>query len=692
MSILVIPKPTEFRLRLSRSHPGTVVLIIVGILLGVTHVLIAVRALRDKSTTGDEIAHLTGGYNFNHWDDYRMHPENGVLPQRWQTLPMIVTGVSYPQQAEDAWKKSDVWLMGYRFFYQCGNNLAWMLASARTMNALFGAATALVVFLWSLRLWGPAGAVISAVLCVLCPTMLANSGLATSDMCMTLFFLLTLAAYWHHLTQRTKLSWILSPLALGLAAVAKYSALLLIPMFGILALIRIFQSNPTPDATGGSTTFNERSRFIVLSFLVHIAAVITVVWAFFGFRYTAFNPALPAGAFTFSWELMLSFGGFKAHAIEFCRDHQLLPEGYLYGLAFVLKHAEARGAFLDGDYSIYGWVEFFPKAFFYKTPPSLLVATAASAVFVGLGFRGIKFPQIRTGLLRVAPLLVLFIIYWLFSLTSHLNIGHRHLLPTYPVLYIFCGALGWAANRAWQQSRGVGLMMGLGVAALLGFHAKAAASIYPDFLAYFSPLFGGPREGYKHLVDSSLDWGQDLPGLKKWMDANVRPDETVYLSYFGTGEPAYYGIHAIRMAMTPDFDRFLPWFKCEPGVYAVSASMLQHVYASLRGDWTLENEREYQQMRLNEDAFRIVQSDPSSHPELFREISSAEWDKAWKLYSQLRFARLCHYLRARQPDGMVGYSILIYRLNQQELDSALNGSLQDWSSAIERALNSTPQP
>ncbi len=662
-------------------------MIVIGILLAVGHGFIAVRALQEKSTTGDEIAHLTGGYNFNHWDDYRMHPENGVLPQRWQTLPMIVRGVAYPKQAGDAWKKSDVWLMGYRFFYQSGNDLAWMLASARAMNAVFGAATVLVVLVWSFRLWGAAGALVSGLLCVLCPTMLAHSGLATSDMCMTLFFLLTLSAYWHHLVHRTKLSWVLSPLALGLAAVAKYSALLLIPMFGILALIRLLRPNLSNKTETNFAPFRERARFVGISLAVHLVAVVTIVWAFFGFRFTAFNPDLPAGAFTFPWEQMLSFGGFKAHAIEFCRDHQLLPEGYLYGLAFVLKHAEARGAFLDGDYSIYGWVEFFPKAFLYKTPPSLLVALIASAVFLGVRLRQKKLAEITAGLLLAAPLLVLFVIYWLVSLTSHLNIGHRHLLPTYPVIYIFCGALGWAATRAWQKSRGTGIAVACGIIGLLGTHAKSTASIYPDFLAYFSPLFGGPREGYKHLVDSSLDWGQDLPGLKQWLDTNRQPNEPLYLSYFGTGEPDYYGIRATRILMIPDFDRSLPWFQCEPGIYAISASMLQHVYSSYRGPWTIENERQYQQMRLNETSFRLVQQEPKSHPELLQGISAAEWYTAWKLYDQLRFARLCHYLRARQPDAMVGYSILIYRLNQSELDKALNGNLREWSQAIEHPLN-----
>lgn len=640
--------------------------------------------MKEKSTTGDELAHLTGGYNFNHWDDYRMHPENGVLPQRWQTLPLVWRNVNYPAHADDAWKKSDVWLMGYRFFYQNGNNLEWMLASARAMNACFGILTAFVVFFWSFRIWGTAGAFVSLLFCALCPTMLAHSPLATSDMCMTLFFLLSLAAYWQHLNKCTVLSWLLSPALLGLAAVAKYSALMLVPMMILLGLLRLFQNKPMTMGSLRAEHFRSRALVVGASLVAHVVAVVAMIWLFFGFRFSAFNPQLPAGEFTFPWELMLSFGGLKAAAIEFFRKHQLLPEGYLYGLAFVLKHAEARGAFLDGEYSIYGWMLFFPKAFLYKTPPSLLLGLAASTIFVGVKLRTVSRQLLREKFRTAVPLIVLFLIYWLFSLTSHLNIGHRHLLPTYPVLYIFCGALGWAIQRAWHRSRRAGSVLLACIVTVLCWHASIAAAIYPHYLAYFSPVVGGPSEGYKHLVDSSLDWGQDLPGLKKWMEAGLRPNERFYLSYFGTGEPDHYGIRAVRMEMLPDFDHARPWFKCEPGVYALSASMLQHVYASLRGDWTLENERKYQQLRLSEAFFGVAQKEPANSEE-FKSISKPEWETAWRLYAQLRFARLCHYLRVRQPDAMIGYSILIFRVDQKELDDALGGNTRQFTDAIERA-------
>lgn len=657
-----------------------------ALLLALGHAMLATFAMREKSTTADELAHVTGGYTFNHWQDFRLHPENGILPQRWQALPATVRGAAFPPLDTPAWRKSEVWLTGYAFFYQSGNDPAALLFPARAMNSLFGAALVLLVYYWSRELWGEAGALVSAAFCALCPTMLAHSGLATSDMGMAFFLLAAAGAYWRHLHDGRGRTWWLSALLLGLAAVTKYTAVLLLPLAVVMAAVRIF--DPAPLTLGGATFRTPPGRLggIIASTAAQGLVAVAVVWAFFGFRYSAFNPALPPGEFNLPWALMLSFGGLKAQVIEFCRSWHLLPEGWLYGLAFVLKHAEARAAFLDGNYSIYGWVSFFPKTFLYKTPPALLAGLAISVGLLAWRFRSPAGSRLGGHLYRVAPLWALFVAYWVFSLTSHLNIGHRHILPTYPVLYILTGALGWAMMRTWTNSRRTGVVFGLGVAGLLGWQTATAAQIHPHYLAYFSPLAGGPAKGYQHLVDSSLDWGQDLPTLQKWLETSRRPAERVYLSYFGTDEPARYVPEAVLLPRLPGFDRPRPWYWFEPGLYAISATMLQHVYQPRRGPWTLENERQYQQLRRIDGDFRALKAAPRDQPERLLGLTPEEWAGAWSRYEQLRFARLCHYLRARQPDAQPGYSILVYRLDQAELDGALHGDLRQLAAAIERAV------
>jgi hypothetical protein len=672
-------------LRSPLSIPRTPYLIGIVAFLCATHFWLSNRAIAEKCTTADEIAHITGGYTFNHWNDYRLQPENGNLPQRWQTLPIGFMGINYPSQTQ-AWGKSDVWAMGYRFLYQSGNDPAKMLMAARMMNSCFGIATALLVFFWSRNLWGSAGGLVSMLFCVFCPTMLAHSALATSDMCMAFFLLASVSAYWRHLNSGDFSTLALSSVIFGLACVAKFTCVLLPVMAVMLIFVRLCRREPLRFRNWTFASFRGKAGMIFASLAIHGLVGLFVIWLFYGFRYTAFNPSLPPGEFIFPWELMLSFGGWKAKVIELFRSYRILPEGYLYGLAFVLKHAEARGAFLDGAYGIYGWVSFFPKAFIYKTPFSLIVAIGLAGALLGTKAIKITGSKFANQCYRVAPLGVLFGLYWVVSLASHLNIGHRHLLPIYPVVYIFCGALGWSAMVAFRHSRAGGLLATVLTTLLLGWHIGAAAMIYPDFLAYFSPLVGGPSKGYKHLVDSSLDWGQDLPGLKKWLGANQRADEPVYLSYFGNGDPDYYGIKSIHVSMLPEIDPVPPqWYYFKPGIYAISATMLQQVYAPQQGVWSFETERQYQRLRQLEPGFKEMPGPTREKTDFFRGMPANVWSSNWNLYRNLRFARLCLYLRERKPDAMIGYSILIFRLSSEEIHSAVESSAVDLEKAITKA-------
>ena len=672
------PTPNSF----SRSPRFVTVL---AVLLALGHALLSLLAMRDKSTTSDELAHITAGYTFNQLDDYRLQPENGILPQRLHALPLLALGVDYPASVGRAWAESDVWQTGHRFFYELDNDPAAMLLSARAMNSLFGAATVLLVFCWTRRLCGDAGALVAALFCALSPTMLAHTALATSDMAMAFFFLASMGAYWRHLGIGGTRSWLVSALVFALACVAKFSAVLLLPMMAILALLRAAHSAPFPFAGRSFTGFAGRLAGITLSTVAQGLVAVAVIWIFFGGRYAAFNPQLPPGIFSMSWEYVLAIGPTGAGVINFFRHWHLLPEGYLYGLAFVVKHAEARGAFLDGDYSIYGWVSFFPKAFFYKSTEALLLATAAAGVLALLRARALDWQRRAAALLPWMPLLVLFVGYWIFSLTSHLNIGHRHILPTYPVLFIFTGVLGAAVGAAASRSRAAALALGALTVALVGGQAVTAARTFPHYLAYFNQLVGGPANGYRHLVDSSLDWGQDLPGLARWLATNNPPHAQVYLSYFGTGEPDAYAIRATRLPFINAFRRPPTWYQPDGGIYCVSATMLQQVYSPVRGPWTLEREKEYQDLRRYLPLLQSYFTDPAARAELLKSTTAAQLELTWKRLDLLRFARLCAYLRAREPDAMIGYSILLYHLTPEQVDAATNRSYSDWLSAVEHA-------
>src|SRR5690606_36524230 len=110
-------------------------------------------------------------------------------------------------------------------------------------------------------------------------------------------------------------------------------------LFVLLALVRSAHSLPLMLAGRPLTASRSRLAFLAGTSLLHGLTAVTVIWAFCGFRYSAFNPALPSGNFPLPWETLLTPDGLAGRVVALCRDWRLLPEGFLYGFAFVLEHA-----------------------------------------------------------------------------------------------------------------------------------------------------------------------------------------------------------------------------------------------------------------------------------------------------------------------------------------------------------------
>ena len=653
-------------------RPSSAFLAALAVLLAALHAVLAVTAMAEKSLTADEIAHLTAGQAYNTRGDYRLQPENGNLPQRLSALPLTLAGDPLPPTTLEIWKTADVWKYGHMFFFEGSLPAGERIFLGRAVIALISAATGLLVFCWSRALFGWGGGFLSLAVFAFCPSFLAHGALATSDVTMTFFFLAAVGAWWRHLENPGPKWAAISTVTLGLSFVAKFSALLLPPMLAIIGLAWAWD-------TARQHGWRQPLFRLARSTLVHIGVAWVIIWGFYGFRFSAFAPELRDGAgFNHGWGALLIGIGFPAKVLWWLMQWRLLPEAWLHGLTFVLQFSRARGAFMSGEYSVAGWASFFTWAFLIKTPLPvlLLVATAAIAALR----RGIALPFGVTWLrLRpLIPLAALFGVYWATSVLSHLNIGHRHILPIYPVLFI---AVGWLA-RGFNFRRPA---LGIGVAALLCWHLGESLWVRPHYLAYFNQIVGGPANGWRHLVDSSLDWGQDLPGLKIWLDRQA-PREKTYLSYFGTGDPVYEGITATALPTLPEVGPPRKWHSLGPGVYAISATMLQHVYSNHRGAWTLENEQEFQRLRLLEPSLVAFQNDREQRALLLTKATLENWTSAWKRYDALRFARLCHYLRVRKIDAAIGHSILIYRLTAAEVAAATGGSAREWRIAIEQAI------
>jgi 4-amino-4-deoxy-L-arabinose transferase-like glycosyltransferase len=657
--------------------PSVVVTTAVAVLLAL-HWWLAVSATFEKSATSDETVHLTGGYSYWRFNDYRLQPENGNLPQRWAALPLLIEHPHLdPAETPDWWSMSHVWLISHRFLYESGNNTDFMLATTRGAMALWSVATGLLVFGWSRRWWGDAGGLFSLVLYVFSATTLAHGPLVTSDMTVTFFLLAATGAFWRHLQRLTVGSLLLSLVLTALTAVAKFSFLLLLPVFGLLVVWRLAESVPWVAVWhGGERRFASGWAKLGLSsasVVLHGVAAWAVIWAFFGFRYTAFAPGMPPGwKFYLPWQVVLPESGFWQFLISHARQWQVLPEAFLQGFSYMRYSAEQRGAFLNGAYSTTGWVAFFPYAFLVKTFLAELGVFALAGSVVATHWWTAGARRLLNESHRVAPLLVLFTVYGAFSLASHLNIGHRHILPIYPILFIAAGVIARPAATRWLRLTAV---------ALAGCAVVESMAIRPHYLAYFNVFAGGPANGWRHLIDSSLDWGQDLQGLARWLRSHQRSGEVVYLANPGMSDAQYEGIPAEPLA--PYYYGYKPrrWQELKPGIYCVCATELQDVYSPFRGPWTPAWEIEYQGLLHGMRAELAT----GKRDSLIAEFGNGPSKPLWDL-DRLRFARLAQYLRLRRPDAMIGYSILIYRLSAEEVHAAVDGSPAELADLMERAL------
>lgn len=629
------------------------------------HVGVALWAAAKESVTTDEILYVTGGYYIDKFGDYRIQPENGVLPQRLHGLAAVWSGAPHPAFIDNEyWRSSSNLVSGYQFFYETGHDHFPMLMLARALNTLFSVGTGLLVFAWARHLAGPhaglAAGFAALGLYAADPNFLAHAPLATSDLAAVFFLLASASAFWWQLARPTPVRVGTSAVVFGLACVAKYSAVLLLPVFAGLLVWRV-----AVDA--------ERRRWLArapLLIFAHLAGAFALIWLCYGLRFSGFSPQLPpADHYAAAWPDVLPYIGWQGRVVELALRWRLLPEAFLYGYAWVILSTLARASFLAGQYGIFGWVSFFPLAFAWKT--TLAVLLAGVAALATLGRRWATQPaRLRPDLFAAAPLLLFFAVYWAFSLTSHLNIGHRHLLPIYPAIFIGLGV--WAAtvpSGGWRR-----VTLGL----MLGAQLLASATVAPHFLAFFNRAAGGPANGYRLLVDSSLDWGQDLPGLRDWLKQhNTGPAaRPVFLSYFGSGEPNYYGIVATHLPFTNGFKFPLTWHDPQPGLYCISATMVQQVYSGFGGEWTPALEKEYRVLRPLEPSFHNFLTRPETRPALLEQADARRWNRLWTRYSELRFARLCAFLRQRQPDAHVGWSILIYRVDARELAEALDPAVR----------------
>ncbi|MBV8630412.1 MAG: glycosyltransferase family 39 protein [Silvibacterium sp.] len=479
---------------------------------------------RLESQTFDEPAHLYAGYSYWLRSDFGINPEHPPLVKLVASLPLLVERPKYPEPTNFYFRADSVF-GGIQLMNMPAADTR--LARARMAVSVFIFLLALLVVLASREMFDQKTALFALALFVFDPMLLANGPLLGTDVGGACFIFATVYAFYRYVKRPSLARLGIVALAAGLALAAKHSSILVLPILIFLAAIEVVIWQPGGEATmSRSAQGRRRIALRLCAALVVIAAVsVTILWAFYGFRYAA-RPGggqiVPPTA-----EFLKTLNHpVEAHVIGFAMRHHLLPEAYLYGFTDItILSREGRPMFLFGKLYPAGRWFYFPAAFLIKSTIGFLLLLAllsfARVVWRSESRREILF------------LLVPAVVYFGSAMTSKLNIGIRHVLPVMPFLIVLAaaGAISLARrSRVWTWA----------VSIILAFHIASSLRAFPDYLPYSNEIFGGVDNTHRVLADANVGWEGGLKALHAYIEK--KQIRQCWFAYSGPPNPVAFQI------------------------------------------------------------------------------------------------------------------------------------------------------
>lgn len=237
-----------------------------------------------------------------------------------------------------------------------------------------------------------------------------------------------------------------------------------------------------------------------------------------------------------------------------------------------------------------------------------------------------------------------------------LPMGHRLLMPMYPALFILAGAaVTWPKRRVKlhladgpSTPNNSTPVQGL-VALMVGLLGAYALLFGGDFLTYTNQAARHHNAIFPHLAGDNGDWGQT------YRQAATHAD---YL--------AGYGPLADADPMTASTS-LLQWQDAplHGGRFVISSNYLAGAVPDvLPKAWTVPMETEFQRLRdyFQAGLLRLPEVEGHHHDDAMPTLSHEQW-----MWLRLRLARICAHLRIREPDAVIGRTMLMYQLSDEQV-------------------------
>ncbi len=513
-------------------------------------------AIRTESITWDEDDHLYAGYMSWKTGDFGLNPEHPPMVKMLAALPILNMPLRLPALQNREFKH-EAFLGGKEFIFK--NDADTILFRARMAAATLTVLLGVLVFLAGQEMFGTAAGFIALTLLVFDPNQLAHGAFVTTDTGLACFLFATVYMFYRYVKKPSIWRLLITGLAAGLALSAKHTGILLFPILIVLAICDYFLSTRAGDHEPEST------RLKILRYVGGLAAIavisITILWAFYGFRYAARPAGLELNPPSAQYIAQLSRPN-EARLLATVSRFHLLPESYIYGLADVRMMDDFYSSYLLGKPYPHGVWFYFPFAILIKSTLAFLILLAITTWAIVTK----RLARWREILFLGVPVIV----YLAVAMSSHMNIGVRHILPIYAFLGVLIG--GTAVTLIARQRRWVYV-----VAALILFHVVTSLRAFPTYIPYVNEAWGGEKNAWWLLSDSNADWAQQLKATKQYLDA--RGTKNCWFVYFGEGviDTSYYGIPC-KPLPTPDAqwigEKFYDTPEAVDGLVLISAGNL----------------------------------------------------------------------------------------------------------------------
>jgi len=555
--------------------------------------VLAITSMWNDSANYDERIHLPAGYSYITQRDMRLNPEHPPLIKDLAAMPLLFLDIKFPfqswgwntplnasQSRTPAWQ-TDVGF-GNDLLYYSGNDAQKMMRYGRIPIILIGLLLGFYIFRFTKEIWGNGTGIIALVMYSFSPTVLAHTRLVTTDVAAAAAFFISFYYLYHWLKTPTQRNLWIFGIVFGLALLTKFSTFLLIPIFGAIVLIWALLES-------------QKKWFWIVKYVGGFIFILIIAFLVIGAVYSFHIWNYPIEKQAIDTEFILSTFGFKPLAdfnVWLSSQPYLRAYGqYLLGFLMVLQRSEGGNTtYYLGEVSAEGARSYFPVVYLIKEPLAYILMILFG-LFLALRHciyhcrqRQVKywwqdFVDIIKNNPATAGMILIILVYWAFSIRSRLNIGVRHILPTIPFIYALTAKqiAAWIKGNITERIvnyKGFWQLLGLywekikrsALIVLLFFWAILTMLFtYPYFLAYFNEIAGGPGNGHKWIVDSNLDWGQDVLRLSEFIEKNNIKE--IKMDYFSGAPAEYY----IKTAKIESYNRETP----QTGWLAISATILQ---------------------------------------------------------------------------------------------------------------------